>query len=285
MSGRLAIATALLLAVPAARADRARDPGAGAVPPALGRELAERAAERGVPPEQALAPVAEAAARGVPVDLVAAKVLEGLSKGVPPARVAAVARELTERLARAGTVLGQAERAGLTPPTNRGTAVADLAAALGAGVGPDEAATLTEAARGARAGCDALVSAAHAVGELARRGVPAGDSLGLGLAIARHGPLPPGEIPALFDAWRAEGGKDARAFTGEAARRIEQGKKLDGLVDVFAETPDRIERSGGEKEHGRQGLGNDSARHGASSGVVPGKGLGLGKDKGKGPKK
>ncbi len=255
------------------RSDAVTDAAQSGVPLPLAREVAERAAERGVPTAEALAPVTEAAQRGLPPDLVAAKVLEGLSKGVPPARISAVARDLATRLATADGVLGEARGGGLAPAADRKAALLDLGAALGAGVTRQAVDSLVGAARESRGGStDAVVSAAHTLGELARRGVPPSEALGLGLAIARRGPRPPAEIPALFEAWRAEGGEDASGFVAEAARRIENGRKLDGMVDLFGNSPNHlvIDR-GPDKDKDRSGLiDSDVGRRGADQGLTPG---------------
>jgi hypothetical protein len=244
---------------------------AAAIPPALAREVSARAAERGLPPDEALAPVADAAERGVPPELVAAKVLEGLAKGVPPARVVAVARDLSERLARADAVLAEARRAKLAPPADRRAALLDLASATAAGVDRPQLDALIEAARAARGGnTDSVVSAAHAVGELARRGVPPAEAMPLGAAIARRGVRAPGEIPALFDAWREEGGRDARTFVGEAARRVDGGRKLDGMVDAFGESPDRVNVDRHRRGPDRDGVAGSDGKHGADEGIPPG---------------
>jgi hypothetical protein len=276
------------------------------VPAPLVAEVTARATERGLPAAEALAPLRDAVARGVPVDLVAAKVLEGISKGVPMARVGEVARELTARLATAGDLLRQLHRAGLAPAIDRDGALLDLSSALACGVGPPELDALVGAASSAaRGSADAVVSAALTVGELARRGVPRAEAMPLATAIARQGPRPPGEIPALFDAWRAEGGKDARAFLSEATRRVANGHKLDGMVDPFGESADRIVVEHGAKKdaQGNEGTGvagSDVGKRGAEHGVGPAEradsargvvpGLdevvhGKGKAKAKGPKK
>ncbi len=262
------------LAVPARPvAEAPRRPARTGVPAAIAREVSARAAERGIPASEALAPVAEAAGRGVPAELVAAKVLEGISKGVPPARIAAVARGLTDRLSRADLLLRDAQRAALAPPTDRHAALGDLGTALAAGIDRPQLDALLDAARSSRGGsADAVVSAAHVLGELVRRDVPASDAMPLGLAIARHGPSPGGEIPALFDAWRAEGGRDVHAFLDEAARRVGSGRKLDGMVDPFGLSPEHIvnDRAAG-KGREREGLaGSDVGKHGADQGLTPG---------------
>jgi len=287
---------ALLAAVAAAQPAWAAGPRAApapSVPAGIAREVSARAAERGVPTAEVLAPIAEAVGRGAPADLVAAKVLEGLSKGVPPARVAAVARDLTQRLVAADAVLRDAHRAGLAPVADRRAALLDLCAALAAGLAHGGVASLLEAARATRiGGAGAVVSAAHTVGELMRRGVPASEAMGLGVAIARTGPRPPGEISTLFDAWRAEGGKDSRDFVQEAARRVEGGRKLDGMVDPFAESPSRIAGDRGASKNHDPGEveGTDVGKHRADQGVGPGAVPGLddvvhGKGKAKGKDK
>jgi hypothetical protein len=273
ISKRILPALVVLAAALVTHAEARQGSSEAGVPSALVKEVSARAAERGVPAADVLAPVAEAAERGVPPELVAAKVLEGLSKGVPAPRISAVARDFTGRLAGADAVLRQAQRAGLTPAADRKAALLDLASVFAAGVRQQTLEALIEAAHQVRGGsAEAVVSAAHVVGELARRGVPAEEAVPVGMAIARHGARPRGEIPALFDAWRAEGGKDANAFTAEAAYRIESGRKLDGLVDVFGESPDRVaaDRKAG-KDPDRGGLaGSDVGKHGADQGLGPG---------------
>ena len=117
-----------------------------------------------------------------------------------------------------------------------------------------------------------MVSGAHAVGELARHGVPAGDAMPLGLAIARHGPRPAAEIAGLFEEWRAEGGKDARSFVAEAAARIEKGQGLAGMVDVFGESPDRLNAKGrdGKQQDQDDVADRDATKHGSGKGNGPG---------------
>lgn len=252
---------------------RAGPPAAGQ--PDAAREIAARAAARGVPEAGLVAPVAEAARRGLPADLVAEKVLEGLAKGVPPERVAAVARGLVERLGVADDLLVEARGRGLAPPADRRGALADLAAALAQGVPRPAVAELVGAAQAARGKSDAVVAAAHALAELSRRGVSPADSLPLGKALAAREPRPAGEIPALLDAWRAEGGKDSRAFLDEAARRVSAGRSLDGMVDHFGETPDRLVRDPGatldkEKGQGRGAIDSDVGRKGGDMGLGPG---------------
>ena len=76
--------------------------------------------------------------------------------------------------------------------------------------------------------------------------------------------------------------------SGKATRRVEGGRKLDGMVDVFGELPDHIVPDHGQDgEHGRSGgdgVGDTGVEHagGAETGVVPGLGN-AGKGKGKGP--
>lgn len=254
-----------------ARGDTPRE--ANALPAPLAREVAARAEERGIPSAEALAPLREAASRGVPVELVAAKVLEGISKGVPPARISAVARDLTGRLAVADDLLRQARGAGLAPPPDRAAALLDLGGALGAGVRRTELEGLFEAARGSpRGDSESAVGAAVVLGELARRDVPRDDAMALGRALACQRPRPPGEIASLFDAWRAEGGRNPRAFVSEAARRVEAGRKLDDMVDAFGESPDRLVGAGGAKKDGDGGglAGSDVGKHGAEHGLGPG---------------
>jgi hypothetical protein len=299
---RKLILTALVAAWSvAARGDSRREVARADVPLSLVREVTARASERGVPAADALAPLREAAARGVPVDLVAAKVLEGISKGIPIARVNAVARDLTARLGAAGDLLRHARGVGLTPAADHVAALLDLGSALASGVSRRELDSLVEAARGAQGGsADAVVSAALTVGELARRNVPHEEAMSLGTAIARRGPRPPGEISSLFDAWRAEGGKDPHAFLSEATRRVESGRKLDGMVDPFGESPDRvvIERGANKNVEGNGLAGSDVGKKGAehglgpaersdsARGVVPGVDEAVrGKGKAKGPKK
>ncbi len=274
MTKRIIPLLAAALAAHAAWAETPRERADPRVPPSIAGVLSARAEERGVPPSEVLAPVAEAVSRGVPPDLVAAKVLEGLSKGVAPARIRAVARDLTARLALSDGLLQDATRAGLAPAGDRRAALLDLCAALAAGVAPDAVAALVDAAHSGRGGsAESVVSGAQVTGELMRRGVPSREAMELGLAIARSGPRPAGEIPALFDAWRSEGGKDARGFVQEAARRIDGGRKLDGMVDSFGEAPNRIV---GVRDHGQSRErdpgeipGSDVGKHGADKGVGP----------------
>ena len=264
----LAAALSLLLAPRAGAGQEA-----AGVPATLAHEVAARAAERGVPAEQVLAPIADASRRGLPADLVAAKVLEGLAKGVPPARIASVARDLTDRLAAADSLLEEAQRRRLAPAASRKAALLDLAAALGAGVDRQEVESLVVAAGAARGGSsDSVVSASQVLGDLARRGIQPSEAMPLALAIARTGPRRPAEIPALFEAWRAEGGKDARAFLDEARRRIESGRKLDGMVDVFGKSQSRLvrDREAGDRDKDRGGLiGTDVGKQGADQGLGP----------------
>ncbi len=266
----LALLAALTLPMPV-RGDAMKDAVQSGVPEPLAAEVLARAAERGIPAQEALAPITEAARRGVPSDIVAAKVLEGLSKGAAPARIAAVARELAARLVVADEVLEDARRAGLVPASDHKAALLDLGGALGAGIDRPTLMNLVAAGREAHGGSDAVVSGAQVLAALSRLGVGLPQSMPLGLAIARKGPRPPGEIAALFESWRAEGGTDARGFMDEAARRIEHGRKLDDMVDLFAESPNRVlvER-GADKDKDRQGIaGSDVGKHGADQGVGP----------------
>lgn len=269
MTKRIIALSALLALLPAERAGAEED--APGVPAPLAREVRARAAERGVPAAQALAPVVEAARRGIPADLVADKVLEGLAKGVPPERIASVARALADRLGAAESLLGEAGRQKLAPAADRRSALVDLAAALGAGVSVPAVESLVAAAHAARGGSSgSVVSAALVLGELAHRGVTPSEAMPLALAIARTGPRPPAEIPALFDSWRAEGGKDPRAFLAEAARRIESGRTLDRMVDVFGESPSRVVRDREAAGKDREGLiGSDVGKRGADQGLGP----------------
>jgi hypothetical protein len=241
---------------------------ASAVPAPIAREVSERASQRGVPPADVLAPIAEALDQGAPADLVAAKVLEGLSKGVPPARIASVARDLTRRLVEADGFLRDAREAGLAPVADRRAALLDLCAAFAAGLGQRGVTSLLEAARAAPVGG---AEAALTIGELMRRGVPEGEAMGLGTAIARTGPRRPGEVAAIFDAWRAEGGKDSRAFVREATRRVESSHKLEGMVDSFAESPNRLVHDRGALKDHEPGEveGTDVGKHRADQGVGP----------------
>ena len=191
----------------------ARPAGAAPEPAA---EVAARAAERGVAAAPLVAPVRDAQRRGLPDRVVADKVLEGLAKGVPPDRVAAVAGALVQRLSDADAVLARAP-AGLAPPHDRPAALVDLAGALGAGVDRGTVDALLGAARGGSGGADAAVAAARVLGALGQRGVPLPDALPLGRALAAH-PRAAADVVPAFDAWRADGGQDPRAFVGDAGR-------------------------------------------------------------------
>jgi hypothetical protein len=72
--------------------------------------------------------------------------------------------------------------------------------------------------------------------------MPIADALPLAEALAARPPLPAGEVAALYDAYRAEGGRDAAAFVGEAARRTRSGAPLAGMVDWYGETRDKVVR-------------------------------------------
>lgn len=285
--------TSLLLGVPAPAAPAAPDPvqaaTAAGVPAALARDVASRAAARGLAPERALAPVVEAARAGLPGDVVAAKILEGLAKGAPPERVLAVAADLGGRLSRASALVAQARAAGLPLRGDRTAALADLAGALGAGVPPDAVLQLVDAARGAAGGsCEAVVAAARTLGDLARRGVAVRDALPLGAALAQRAPVPAGEVAALFDAYRAEGGRDAAAFLAEAERRVEAGGALQGMVDTFGDSPDRLVRAQTRADAAAAGGLGKAAEHvrSAREGVGPGSPPGLERvPPGRGPKK
>src|SRR6266568_1228812 len=188
MMKRILLALVVLTWCALARADGQGAPG---VPATLATEISARASEHGISAGLLLAPLSEAAARGVPPELVSPKVLEGISKGIPPERIAAVARELTSRLAEAEAELHELERAGLTRPADHRGALLDIAAAGASGVGRREVEALVAVARAMPgASGEAVVSAAHVVGELARRGVPPGDAMSVGLSIARRGPRP-----------------------------------------------------------------------------------------------
>lgn len=254
---------------------RGEDPVAVAVrsgvPAPLASEVAARASERAIPAEQILAPIVEAVKRGLPPDIVAAKVLEGMSKGAAQARIAAVARNLTAQLAAADEVLLEARRAGLAPVPDRKTALLDLGNSLSAGVDRPTLAALVTAARQSNSSCEAVISGAQAMAALGRQGVPMEQSKPLGLALARKGPRPPGEISALFEVWRAEGGTDTSGFVDEAARRVENGRKLDDMVDKFGESSNHLKVDrGNQNNKDREGLaGSDVGKHGADQGVGP----------------
>jgi hypothetical protein len=185
-------------------------------------EIAARAAERGVPEAPLSAPVREARERGLPPEPVADKVLEGLAKGVPPERIGQVASALVARLGEADLLLGEAVRQGLAPPRDRSQALLDLAHAIGAGIDRGSVEALAAAARGRDGRADGVVASALALGALARRGVPVADALPLGRALARA-PATAADVAPAFDAWRAQGGEDARTFLAEAERRVLEG--------------------------------------------------------------
>jgi hypothetical protein len=270
---RLAAICALLSA-PLAGLARPEGPG---VPPDLARRVTERALARGMSAEAALAPVSDAARRDLPQALVAAKILEGLAKGVEPARVVEVAEALVARLADAADLIDAAHAAGLGKPRDRAAAIADLAGARHAGVTRSAVIQLIRAAAAApRDGSQAVIAAAHALGELARRGVPVDDSLPLGKALARRGGQAAPGLVAQFDAWRAEGGQAPRRFLEEVATRLDKGLGLEGMVDYFGESPDRLhhvveaERSEGQPHPEKaKGLG-PAERPDAAKGAVPG---------------
>ena len=231
--------SAAIAAAALARAD-------AAVPSAIAREIAARAAERGLPSGPLLAPVREAAVRGVPPELVAAKVLEGIAKGASPERIADVARALGDRLAQASALLAEVRGGGLAVHADGSATLSDLAGALGAGVPPGAVRELAASAQsGSRSG-DSVVAAARTVAELAGRGVPVDEALPLARALAARPPLPPGSVAGLFDAYRAEGGRDPRAFLGEAEHRARAGVPLDGMVDVFGDGDDGLVRTRGK---------------------------------------
>jgi hypothetical protein len=240
---------------------------AAGVPGPLADDLAARAAEHGLDPAEALAPVASAARAGLPAELVAQKTLEGLAKGVPPARVLAVARALTERLTRADAVLAEARRAGLHLAGDRPAALGDMAGALADGVPPEALRDLLDAARRGREGsADAVVAATRTLGELSRRGVAVPEALPLARALAGRRPGEAGEIAALYDAYRSEGGREPGPFLEEARRRVKMGAPLEGMVDYYAESPDGVVRL--EK----QAKGKDGVASGrkVKTGEVPG---------------
>ena len=240
---------------------------AAAGPPDPAAEIAARAAELGVAAQPLLAPVQEARRLGLPAEPVADKVLEGLAKGVAPDRVAAVAGALLARLAEADALLAGARAAGLAPVPDRAGALADLAQALRAGVDRPSLEALVAAAREARSGAEAVTAAARALGQLSRRGVAPAEALPLGRALARQ-PREAGEVAALYDAWRAEGGRDRDAFLSEAERRIAAGRPLAGMVDRFGESPDRVVRDAAAR--GEDKGGGDPGRRGGDKGLAPG---------------
>jgi hypothetical protein len=240
---------------------------AAAGPPDPAAEIAARAAVLGVAAQPLLAPVQEARRLGLPAEPVADKVLEGLAKGVSPDRVAAVAGALLARLAEADALLAGARAAGLAPVPDRAGALADLAQALRAGVDRPSLEALVAAAREARSGAEAVTAAARALGQLSRRGVAPAEALPLGRALARH-PREAGEVAALYDAWRAEGGRDRDAFLSEAERRIAAGRPLAGMVDRFGESPDRVVRDAAARGEDKGGGGQ--GRRGGDKGLAPG---------------
>jgi hypothetical protein len=207
----------------------------------LAADVSARASERGVAAAPLLAPITETAAAGLPGELVAAKVLEGLAKGAPPYRIVAMARALAARLASAEILLGEARQARLALQAPRAVALADLAAALGEGVPLDAVRSLVSAARSAACGSsDAVVAAARILGELAHRGVAPEAALPLAVALAAGPAAEAGAVVALFDEYRAEGGRDPQPFLDEAARRARAGEPLEDLVDRFGETGDHV---------------------------------------------
>jgi hypothetical protein len=117
----------------------------------------------------------------------------------------------------------------------------------------------------------------------------------LGAALARRGAGAAAAVTALYDAWRAEGGRDAGRFAAEAAGRLDRGLPLDGLVDWFAETDDRLHRApepagatpgaGGRANPGKAKDTGPGERTDAARGAVPGfddavRGAARGKKKG-----
>jgi hypothetical protein len=239
-----AIALIALFSVAPVRAD------GEVVPQQIADQVTQRAVDRGVPPEAVLAPVVEAAKRGVPPDLVAAKVLEGLAKGAPPERIAAVARALGERLAEAAALLEQAREARLAVREERGESLSDLAGALGQGVPPEAIRELVSAARAGGGSGDSVVAAARTLGDLLRRGVAVEKALPLARILAARPPLPAGSLAALYDVYRAEGGREPQPFLDEAEKRTAAGVALDGMVDHFGDTSDGIVKSGSQRRHG-----------------------------------
>ncbi len=230
-------------------------------------EISARAAKLGVAAQPLLAPVQEARRLGLPAEPVADKVLEGLAKGVAPDRVAAVAGALLARLAEADALLAGARAAGLAPVPDRAGALADLAQALQAGVDQPSLEALVAAAREARSGAEAVTAAARALGQLSRRGVAPAETLPLGRALARQ-PREAGEVAPLYDAWRAEGGRDRDAFLSEAERRIAAGRPLAGMVDRFGESPDRVVRDAAAR--GEDKGDGDLGRRSGDKGLAPG---------------
>jgi hypothetical protein len=234
----LLVIIAAAAALPGA-ARAARDPLA---------EVTARAAERGVPEAPLGAPVREAQARGLPAEPVADKVLEGLAKGVPPERIGEVASALVARLGEADLLLREAESQGLAPPRERSQALVGLAQALGAGIDRAAVEALAGAARGRDGRADGVVAAALAVGALARRGVPVGDALPLGRALARA-PETAADVAPAFDAWRASGGDDPRAFLADAERRVLEERE--GRAGVRRAPDDRTRDRERERERER----------------------------------
>jgi hypothetical protein len=259
------------VAAPAARPSPAAAAAAAGVPAALARDVAARAVERGVEPSAALEPVAAAARAGLPSELVGAKILEGLAKGAPADRILAVARALSERLAAARALLDD-DAAGLALRTDRTSALADVASALAEGVGPEALHALVSAARSSGRGADGVVAAARTLGELAHRGVPIPDALPLAEALASRPPLPAGEVAALYDAYRAEGGHEPRAFLDEAALRTRSGASLSGMVDWFGDTRDKVVRLKDRPDtSGAPGVTGPASQRGVGpSGTPPG---------------
>jgi hypothetical protein len=240
-------------------------PGARAAAPDPAAQVAARAAERGADAAPLVAPVRAAERRGLPAQVVADKVLEGLAKGVPADRVAAVAGGLVERLSEADAVLARAP-AGVAPPRDRAAALADLAHALGAGVDRSTAEALLAAARSKPGGADGAVAAARVLAGLGRRGVPASDALPLGRALAAD-PRSAADVVPAFDAWRADGGRDARAFLEDAERRVAQERAVGGAgrdaAGAGRDDADRGMRDAGRDERGRMGgdAGRPHGRH------------------------
>jgi hypothetical protein len=271
----LGLALAAVLAAPAAsRAAPAEDAIRAGVPAPLANEVAARAAEAGVDPAEALAPAIRAARADLPSGLVAAKVLEGLAKGAPPPRVLAVAAGLADRLAEAGALLSEAQEAKLALRSARSAAIADLAAALGEGVPREAVRGLVRAAStGPGGNADAVVAAARTLGDLAHRGVEVKAALPLATALAARPPLPPGQVAALYDDYRREGGRDARPFLEEAERRASSGEPLGGMVDHFGEGGDHVVspkgRDAAQDDGGGPGQGHVRGASGGA-GTVPG---------------
>lgn len=253
------------IAVTAAVTLLATAPAVAADPAA---EISARAARLGLEPQPLLAPLQEARRLGLPPEPVADKVLEGLAKGVPPERVTAVARQLVSRLEQAGSVLAAAGAAGLAPAADRTAALGDLAQSIQAGVDRPSLEALLASAREAGAGVEAVIAAARALGQLSRRGVPPAEALPLARALAQR-PGEAAEVPALFDAWRAEGGRDAGAFLAEARRRVAAGRPLRGMVDRFGDSPDRLVRDAAAAR-ADQGAASEPGRRGKDREAFPG---------------